>query len=99
MVLHHLPDTRIGVAEMARVTRPGGVLVVVELLPHRESWMHESMADVRLGVDPVQLEGEFRAAGVSDVTREILGDSYVVEHPTGRRIQLPLFLMSGRRAA
>ncbi|MGQ0551896.1 MAG: ArsR/SmtB family transcription factor [Planctomycetota bacterium] len=99
MVLHHLSDTRAGLAEMARVTRPGGLVVAVELLPHREDWMREAMADARLGLDPVQLEAELRSIGLIDVHREILGDSYVVEHPSGRRIELPLFLIRGRRAA
>jgi len=97
MVLHHLVEVGAGLREMARVVRPGGQVVCVELLPHHESWMHDSMADTRLGVDPAALENDFRAAGLLDVEREILDDSYMVEHPSGRKISLPLFLMRGRR--
>jgi ArsR family transcriptional regulator len=98
MVLHHLDDLRAGLAEMARAVRPGGRVVCVELLPHHESWMHTAMADARLGIDPAELESACRAAGLDAITREILADSYVVEHPSGRRIQLPLYLIHGRKA-
>jgi ArsR family transcriptional regulator len=99
MVLHHLADVATGLREMARGVKPGGQVVCVELLPHHESWMHETMADTRLGLDPAALHNDFRAAGLADVEREMLDDAYVVEHPSGRKISLPLFLMRGRRPA
>jgi hypothetical protein len=82
---------------MARAVRPGGQVICVELLPHRETWMHTAMADARLGLEPAPLEAAFRAAGLTDTRHEMLDDSYVVENPSGRRIQLPLFLMRGRK--
>jgi len=99
MVLHHLADVPAGLREMARGVRAGGQVVCVELLPHHESWMHDLMADARLGLDPGALHNDFRAAGLVDVEREMLDDAYVVEHPSGRKISLPLFLMRGRRPA
>jgi len=99
MVLHHLMDVRRGVREMARVVRPGGLVVCVELLPHHESWMRDEMADVRLGIEPRELEAELAAAGLHHVSREILSDGYIVENPSGRRIELPLYLIHGRRAS
>jgi ArsR family transcriptional regulator len=98
MVLHHLGDLHAGLGEMARAVRPGGRVACVELLPHHESWMQSAMADARLGVDPAELEDVFQATGLDGVSREILADSYVVEHPSGRKIQLPLYLIHGRKA-
>ncbi len=97
MVLHHLTGVAAGLREMARVVKPGGQVVCVELLPHHENWMHDSMADTRLGLDPAALEKDFRAAGLCEVEREMLDDAYLVEHPSGRKLSLPLFLLRGRK--
>ena len=98
MVLHHLADARTGLTEMARVVRPGGTVVCVEMLPHHETWMHEAMADTRLGLEPRDLVDDFQAVGLRACHHEILSDRYVVENPSGRSIRLPLFLVRGRRA-
>ncbi len=97
MVMHHLSDTRKGIVEMARVVKPGGHVVCVELLPHHETWMHESMADTRLGIEPSSIEDDFESCGLVDVTHELLSDSYVVKNNSGREIRLPLFLVRGSK--
>jgi ArsR family transcriptional regulator len=99
MVLHHLAEARAGLAELARVVKPGGTVVCVELIPHTETWMHETMADTRLGIDPNTLLDDFRAVGIVAPFREMLSDRYVVENPAGRIIRLPLYLVCGRTAA
>jgi len=99
MVLHHLAETRVGLEELVRVVKPGGQVVCLDMLPHNEAWLRDAMADVRLGLEPTTLEQELRAVGLVDVSREMLEDRYVVEHPSGRRVELPLYLIRGRRAA
>ncbi len=98
MVLHHLTETRTGLDELTRVIKPGGRVICVELLPHHETWMHEAMADTRLGIDPQALEEDFASAGLTNITREMLSDRYMVENPTGKSIGLPLYLISAQRA-
>ena len=99
MVLHHLVETRRGLAELTRIVKPGGQVVCVELLPHTEAWMHEAMADTRLGIDPGSLHEECRAAGLVDVERLMVADRYVVETPAGRTVQPPRSLVRGRKPA
>lgn len=49
MVLHHAPEPAQAVAEIHRVLRPGGKLLLGDFLPHGQEWMRERFADQWLG--------------------------------------------------
>jgi len=49
MVLHHAASPEAVIDEMARVLRPGGRLLVVDLLRHQSEWVREKLADQWLG--------------------------------------------------
>jgi len=97
MVMHHVPDLIASLNEMYRAIQPGGWLVISDLCPHRESWMTEEMADLRLGLDPTDLARRARRAGFTEVETEVPNDAHVVTSPDGKRHELELFLLSGRR--
>jgi ubiquinone/menaquinone biosynthesis C-methylase UbiE len=78
MVLHFLPDPERAIAEFRRVTRPGGSVIVVDLVQHRQEWMREQMAHRWLGFDRRSIEEWFRAAGVQCVDYDLTG-SYAGE--------------------
>ena len=71
--------------------------MATDLLPHREAWMGEAMADQRLGLDPTDLCSRAEKAGFTNVVFDRSDDAYVVQAPGGREVQLPLFLLAGRR--
>jgi ubiquinone/menaquinone biosynthesis C-methylase UbiE len=73
MVMHHAEDPVAMIREMARVTRPGGTVAVVDEVEHSYGWMRDEHADVWLGFDEEQVEGIFRAADLRGHGYESLG--------------------------
>lgn len=73
MVLHHAEEPASMLREMARVTKPGGVVAIVDEVEHPYAWMREEHADVWLGFEKGQVEGFFREAGLTGFGYESLG--------------------------
>ena len=49
LVLHHVPEPARALAEVARVLKPGGRLLVVDMLPHDRESYRQQMGHVWLG--------------------------------------------------
>jgi len=73
MVLHFLPDPGRAIAELCRITRPGGTVVVLDLVRHNQEWMREQMAHRWLGFERTSIQTWFRRAGVTEVGYELTG--------------------------
>lgn len=73
MVLHFLPDPQTAVAELCRITRAGGTVVLVDLVRHKQEWMREQMAHRWLGFDRTVLEQWFQHAGAKKVDYDLTG--------------------------
>ena len=68
MLLPHLADPAVGIREMARVVKPGGKVVISDLVQHQYDWTREVMADVWLGFTEEQIREWLSEAGLTDIT-------------------------------
>ena len=92
MVLHYLPSPADALAEMARIVKPGGVVVVVDFVEHDREWMREELGVQWLGFPPDEVRGWLERAGLAGARIER-------EDPGDRGRDLPAtFIASARRA-
>src|SRR5262249_50134925 len=66
--LHHAHDPARAVAEAARVTVPGGRVLLLDLRTHQEEWVRTKLGDRRLGFEDDELRRLLTGAGLASVT-------------------------------
>ena len=87
--LHHASDPQRAVAEAARILRPGGRVLVLDLREHDQAWVRTRFGDRHLGFSPAQIETMLRDAGLEAVRVQVgarkSGDPFVVLIASGAK--------------
>ena len=68
LVLHHIPSPALALAEAARVLKPGGRLLIVDMAPHEREEYRQQMGHVWLGFSEEQTGRLLTQAGFARVT-------------------------------
>jgi len=93
MVLHYVPQPAEALREMARIVKPGGVVVVVDFVRHEAEWMREELGVLWLGFPIDEIVRWLADAGLEAVRIEEFAS------PSPARDLPGTFLASARKPA
>lgn len=92
LVLHHLPSPAVALAEAARIVKPGGRVLIVDMAPHEKEEYRQQMGHVWLGFSEEQVTKMLITAGFTHVKVHALPPATTAKGPglfaaTAKRIQ------------
>jgi ArsR family transcriptional regulator len=86
MVLHHIPSPAAALQDCARMLKPGGQLLLIDLSRHDQDWAREACGDLWLGFEDHDLDDWTAQAGLLSGQRLYLGQR------NGFQVLIRLFL-------
>lgn len=86
MVLHHIPSPAAALRDCARMLKPGGQLLLIDLSRHDQDWARQACGDLWLGFEDHDLDNWTSQAGLLSGQRLYLGQR------NGFQVLIRLFL-------
>lgn len=95
MILHHCPEPKSAIREMARILKTNGRLVLSDLEEHGEEWLRTEMADIWLGFSALKVkkwlrEAHLKAIEILPARSKCCGVSLA-----GRKAAIGIFIAKG----
>ena len=98
MLLHHVEEPSRAIRELARVLRPGGVVVVTDLDSHEFEFLRTEHHDRWKGFERESMSSRLRGAGLTNVAVESLGEDCCAKSSKGdEEASVSIFFASGRK--
>jgi len=76
MLLHHVVSPRTALAELRRVVRPGGYVLIIDAHMHKHHWTPEAFGDLHYGTDLRKLQKHLKTLQMKTLQLEDAGFSH-----------------------
>ncbi len=98
MYLHHVEDPAGAIAEMTRIAKPGGTLVVTDVDSHDHEFLRTEHHDRWMGFERDHVRRWFEDAGLEGIRIECVGAECRATSEEGEGARICIFVASGTRA-
>ena len=100
MYLHHVGTPSLALAEMARIVKPGGKVVVTDMDAHDSAFLKEEHHDRWMGFKREDVERWLVEAGLQDVAVDCVGEECCAQSESGQGFaSVSIFVVHGDRPA